>query len=515
MNKFCIGKELYIIKEENMRKHWIKKSAVCAAAMGISLLLAACGGAAQTENGKNDAETDDTQAAGDDARNTPDNADTTSGGQAETAEGGVTVTAEETPVTVTMQTETEEMSLDDGTLYYVSEWSYPAVSIEGNDDAADRINEDIRAQVDTFTENMPYVDEAKEYSAGIAYEYDLSYTVMRADENVISFVTNQYTFTGGAHGLNLTSGVSYSTKTGERIAFTDLSGNPDTFHADTLAYLQELAATDAYGERLFSVDDITNGTMESVLYADGNWYLSRAGLVFLSNPYDLGPYAGGLIEFTIPYEKLADMGWKDDYAYSGRRVQAYAERETAEADLDGDGTLDSVCLLNEYEDSADGTDGMTTKSYLVINDTGYPVYDSSAVVVMPLDSNEAETTSADETDNADKADDTDNADKTVATDSANDTSTVNDTDSTDEAGSAGDTDSAEAANDDCILPEMPWRLIVYDLDTADASIEAALECTYDNRCYFFRYTGDGIDCLGYVNGDITDLSFTFTSLVTE
>ena len=486
-----------------MRKHWSRKSAVCAAAMGISLLLAACGGAAQTKNGKNNAETDNTQAAGDDDRNAPDNADTTSGGQAETAEGGVTVTAEETPVTVTMQSETEEMSLDDGTLYYISEWSYPAVSIEGNDDAADRINEDIRAQVDAFTENMPYVDEAKEYSAGVAYEYDLSYTVMRADENVISFAKDQYTFTGGAHGLDLTSGVSYSTKTGERIAFTDLSGNPDTFHADTLAYLQELAATDAYSERLFSVDDITNGTMESVLYADGNWYLSRAGLVFLSNPYDLGPYAGGLIEFTIPYEKLADMGWKDDYAYSGRRVQAYAERETAEADLDGDGTLDSVYFLNEYKDSADGTDGLTTKSYLVINDTGYPVYDSSAAVVMPLDGSETETTSADGADDTDAAD---NANDTSAADAADSTDAADDTDSTDEAG------SADAA---CVLPEMPWRLIVYDLNTADASIEAALECTYDNRCYFFRYTGDSIDCLGYVNGDITDLSFAFTSLVTE
>lgn len=93
-----------------------------------------------------------------------------------------------------------------------------------------------------------------------------------------------YAYTGGAHGNYDTIGINYNAKTGDLISFTDLSEDDAAFHEDTLAYNQNLAKTEYYKERMFSEDTITDGTLESVLYADDAWYLSTSGLVFMSGP---------------------------------------------------------------------------------------------------------------------------------------------------------------------------------------------------------------------------------------
>ena len=43
---------------------------------------------------------------------------------------------------------------------------------------------------------------------------------------------------------------------------------------------------------------------------------SPDGLVFISNPYELGPYVAGMIEFTIPYQDLENMGLNQEYWYT-------------------------------------------------------------------------------------------------------------------------------------------------------------------------------------------------------
>lgn len=318
-----------------------------------------------------DASRTDSSDAGDDI---PETGENTGGSETDT-----TVSTFDSHITIETKNTTEEKTADDGTVYLTKSCSYPVIAIEGNDAAAGKINADLQSRIDSFMADTEIEEWAKEgYDDNIAsgseypflaYSDDLTIVPQRADSNVISFTIGSYMFTGGAHGNSDTSAVNYNAKTGEKISFADLSDDPDAFHEDTLAYNQKLAETESYQERMFSPELVSDGSLESVLYADDVWYLAPYGLVFMSNPYALGPYAAGLIEFIIPYSDLAGMGFKDSYAYTDRLVMKLQDRETCHFDLNGDGQEDSIHFFLESVENTDGTYGSLL--HLTVNDTDF------------------------------------------------------------------------------------------------------------------------------------------------
>ncbi|MDE7258075.1 MAG: DUF3298 and DUF4163 domain-containing protein, partial [Lachnospiraceae bacterium] len=316
---------------------------------------------------------------------TDDNANESNGEADSATVNDTSVTIGKSNIDIQMQTEEDNKSTEDGTVYFYKSVTYPVVTMEGNAEAADKINADIRSRIDSFNANKEVEDMAEEmlqyfeeedndypllgYSAGMTYK------TVRADSNVISFTLTYDSFSGGAHGNYTVLGVNYSAKTGDLISFSDLSDDPAAFREDTLSYNQKLAGTESYAERMFSADDITNGTLESVLYADNAWYLSTSGLVFISDPYALGPYAAGIIEFIIPYSDLTDMGFKESYTYSDRFVMKMQPHETYTADLNGDGENDSILSYSEDAANEDGT--YDPRPHLIINDIDLSI-DSAA-----------------------------------------------------------------------------------------------------------------------------------------
>lgn len=457
------------MKKNNL---YLKKSTLCAVIMGAALCFGACGSstdetpaAETTETGSTATETAQEQEAESSEENTEESSDDESHADSG-SETDITVSNIDSPVSVTMETaDTVELTTEDGTVYYTVSGSYPVVTIEGNDAAAEKINADISTRVDNhYSGANSYAESAKEdfeYMLADAdegytptpYTADLSFTVVRADDNVISFTEDGYIYMGGAHGSPSSIGVNYDTKTGELIAFTDLSDDPDTFRADTLAYNQALAQTEYYSEQMFSTDDITNGTLEDTLYADNVWYLSPSGLVFMSAPYALAPYASGTLEFTIPYSDLDDMGFNDAYAYTGRQIVKLLEGSSYSTDLNGDGSEDSVDYSTEYLDN----DNYDVLTHLIVNGTDY----------------------------------------------------------------------AQDGNDDVkkqLTVPGSSQPYVYDLDVNDDYVELAAvfeEWTFvddasdpvvNRYSRFFRYTQDGsLIYLGQVDGNVADLTFTFTA----
>lgn len=373
-----------------MKRNKRKRAAACTVMMCAALCLGACGkNAAQTpdadtlvspveeETQQQEIETfpENTESAveNENPANNTDNSEKTD----------INVTNTESSVTVDIKkVDDKELTTDDGNVYYTITCSYPIVSIAGNEAAAEKINADILARVESFhTATMQTAELAKEdfeymlseddgsgYTP-FPYSSDLFFTVTRADDHVIAFTENGYEYMGGAHGMPYSIGINYDTDTGELISFADLSDDPTAFHADTLAYNQALAQTDYYSEQLFNTDDITNGTLEETLYADGMWYLSISGLVFMSPPYALAPYASGTLEFTIPYNELKDMGFKEQYAYTGRQIVKLRENETYSTDLNGDGNEDSVSYYSAWVD--DETDSYEFMTHLTINGTDF------------------------------------------------------------------------------------------------------------------------------------------------
>ncbi len=289
----------------------MKKKFIYASLASVMLLCSACG----TQDGAPNSETITNE-------NTAESSNT-----ANASATTIDNTEQSISVSIDLQTEENNETAEDGTSIYTSVIVYPVVSIEGNEATAEKINADIQTRVDAFRADTMVLDMAKEgyqYTLTeeseypfLGYSSDLDYTVTRADSNVISFAVTYYDFSGGAHGNFGTIGVNYNSRTGELIDFAELSENADSFHADTFAFIQELAASESYQEKFFP--ETSAEELESALYADEKWYFSTSGLVFISDPYALGPYASGAITFTIPYHDLEEMGLKEDYRYDKRR----------------------------------------------------------------------------------------------------------------------------------------------------------------------------------------------------
>ena len=454
------------------KKLYLKKSTLCAIILGAALCFSACGSGAGETPAADTAETenvaaDTTQEQEPDTpeENTEESAEDDSPTESG-SETDITVSNPDSSVSVSIVTaDTVELTTEDGTVYYTITCSYPVVSIDGNDAAAERINADISSRVDNYNsgvnsdaetakEDFEYMlSDADEGYAPSPYTADLSFTLIRADDNVISFTEDGYIYMGGAHGSPASIGVNYDTKTGDLIAFTDLSDDPDAFHADTLAYNQELAQTDYYSTQMFSTDDITNGTLEDTLYADDAWYLSPAGLVFMSAPYALAPYAAGTLEFTIPYSALDDMGFNDAYDYTGRQIVKLLEGSPYSIDLNGDGSVDSVDYSTEYLDN----DNYDVLTHLIVNGTDY---------------------AQDGTDDV----------KEQLTDPASSQPYVYDLD----------------VNDNYVELAAVFEEWVFADDASDPTV--------NRYSRFFRYTQDGsLIYLGQVDGNVADLTFKFTA----
>ncbi len=299
------------------------------------------------------------------------------------AETDTTVSPFTSHIRVEMKQETEEKKAEDGTVYYTTSYTYPIIHIaeivNGNDDAIAKINADIRSRVDSFLADTEIEEWAKEeyaYSLSeeseypfFGYSHDMTFCVKRADNKVISFAITFQSYTGGAHGNYGTQGVNYNAKTGEIIAFSELSDDAGAFHEDTLAYHQALAKTEAYQMRMFPEDMLEDNSLESVLYADDAWYLSTSGLTFFSDPYALGPFASGTIEFTIPYDVLSGMGFNENYTYADRFTRKLLSDTTNYFDLNGDGMEDSILFSTEVV--AEKDDAYRTLLHLTINDTDF------------------------------------------------------------------------------------------------------------------------------------------------
>lgn len=280
-------------------------------------------------------------------------------------------------VTVTFNETTDEIKADDGKVIFTNSVQIPVVSMEGAADIAEKINADLEEYYQTFsTANNELVEMAKEdYAASLGedgwdflgYSTDTSTKVTRMDEAVISFQITVSDYTGGAHGNYGSSGRNYSAKTGELLAFDEISKDHEAFHATVLDYMINLADTPAYKDKLFGPP--SKNDLDSALFDGDNWIFTRSGISFLTPPYLLGPYASGEIAFRLPYEKAYDLGLQDDYRYNGNfvdeRYYIYKyDPETFEPvvdgtpdcyfDLDGDGTEEGLAFYGQVVDPETG-----------------------------------------------------------------------------------------------------------------------------------------------------------------
>ena len=179
------------------------------------------------------------------------------------------------------------------------------------------------AMLEMAEDNYSYVTETGTSGMPLEFSDTLSAQVTRCDENLLSVLYSESSYTGGAHGSYVSFAHLYDMQTGEELRLSDLSADTAALEEYLVQAMLQLAEQDEEEYYSQHIEDsfLPEGGREEAfrnLLRDGAWFFDRDGLVIFSTLYELGPYAAGITEFHIPYAQL--QGHIDDrFLFPGER----------------------------------------------------------------------------------------------------------------------------------------------------------------------------------------------------
>lgn len=151
-----------------------------------------------------------------------------------------------------------------------------------------------------------YSEEMEAGSPPFASWYDIVNTVDTT--HYITYTTYYETITGGAHGMPTLSGTTFRKDDGRRFGWEMLRNTwKDEFHLllkeSVKSYFEaqekEKLNDEQLKDWLIGVDDVNYFPLPQATP-----YLDKEGVAFVYQPYEIAPYAAGIIEFTIPFDKM-------------------------------------------------------------------------------------------------------------------------------------------------------------------------------------------------------------------
>lgn len=192
----------------------------------------------------------------------------------------------------------------------------PTVFMSERSEAADKINESLRAMETEYT-TKTYQDNYGHYTQNIGdgtaqglSAFSMSRTIRseRADSSIVSLRIVDRASLGTTSTLKI-SGSTFNSQTGEEIKLADLSDSSEKIvNAVSEKILVSFNEDPKYQGVFFN-----EGYSETIksLVSDGHWYLSADGIIIIANPGEIADAAAGFYEFTVSYDELGDVINKD------------------------------------------------------------------------------------------------------------------------------------------------------------------------------------------------------------
>ncbi len=229
-------------------------------------------------------------------------------------------TSADRPAVVNIEHKEQEYTEGDKVVL-TADFDQVSVTVEGNEAATQAIMAEFEKREKSFQESLAeLVEWAKEDTlvtdSGMSYSEEKGYEVKRNDGRILSFSTGSSGFEGGAHGYYMEYGLNFDAKTGQVLAIADIAQDEAAFQEicvqEMLRQCEDLRAQGLlFDEEMLDavggLQGILEGKMEGV-----EWYFTEEGICFISNIYEIAPYAAGNFLFDIPYEMI-DGTLKEEY----------------------------------------------------------------------------------------------------------------------------------------------------------------------------------------------------------
>lgn len=158
--------------------------------------------------------------------------------------------------------------------------------------AAEDFKRDNKSGIREFIANVPDMPDAE-----FAHTSDIA--VARNDKRFLSLTEFVYENMMGAHGNYVQNGHTYDVKTGKKLGLYDFIRDKEEFRK----FLRDWA--DKHADDMGLFDDAKDNIDA---YVDGKYelqfYIGNNNMIIMFQPYDVAPYAAGLIEVDVDDELL-------------------------------------------------------------------------------------------------------------------------------------------------------------------------------------------------------------------
>ena len=177
---------------------------------------------------------------------------------------------------------------------------------------AEKIVIDFLNRTDAYSQNADTIlQSAKDAYAGKSltapYLCQIVYEPKRIDYSVLSMQGEYILYSGSSHPETSYLSVNYDLTTGNVLTISDIITGPEEIDNLCNAVIESLNSRKdklnlRQGFELTVKELFKNGSQNSDF-----WYLSANGLCLYFSPYEIAPYAAGVIEVEIPYAQLAGI----------------------------------------------------------------------------------------------------------------------------------------------------------------------------------------------------------------
>ena len=319
----------------------MKKKTVIALLLTVGLAMTACGNGAETNN----ATVETTETAEETAQETEEdreetdaknNEESTEESSKETAKEEIEETEaknketakeanEDTSkevkkeTTATLETLEDKKIASDGAEIYKYTYTYPVVSIAGNEEATGKIVADQELKKEKFLEDAAgAMSAAESYYQTVMdsnYEYEfygpgydtMEYELKLLKGNLLSFYKRSSSYCiGGAMGNFQIKGTTYDTRTGDILDIDEIFEDGTAASATLKEMILNKAIADGNITRAdeMMLEDI------AAMVDENNWFFAEDGLHFIANEY-VFTGSGEYRELVFSYVELPKM--KQDY----------------------------------------------------------------------------------------------------------------------------------------------------------------------------------------------------------
>ncbi len=141
------------------------------------------------------------------------------------------------------------------------------------------------------------------------WTYEQNMSIVFNDFGILTLETTVYSFAGGAHPNGSIFYTVIDRKTGKIIAFDDIFISGSQKKLSTMITAEILSTMKKHDPSIKKLSDA--GFFEDTVQPNANIVVTKAGIKFVYNAYEIAPYVVGLQEVLLPYFKIRELIKKD------------------------------------------------------------------------------------------------------------------------------------------------------------------------------------------------------------